>query len=163
AGGAAGRQRASQAGAAAGPRGTDQQTRQAPDQARRLVKAGWENDNPLTLAAAVAEADKAAQLAHRGGASEEVGNEADLLLREVRTKEEQAKQNAALLAALLDVSAPRETKRYARTESGRMAVVAEPSMDEQFAAAFRRWRPNLDLDRAAPEELLRLLESQPRP
>src|SRR5262249_12607503 len=75
----------------------------------------------------------------------------------------QAKKNSALLTALLDVSAPHETRQYARTESGLMAALAEPTVEEQFATAFRRWDPDLDLDHMPLEEISKRLQSLLRP
>src|SRR5262249_3496550 len=88
--------------------------------------------------------------------------EADTLFKEAQAKAEQANKNAALLAALVDVAVPREMRRYERTESGQVAVLAELSVDDQFTAAFRRWDSGLDVDRTAPEEVLRWVRSQPR-
>src|SRR5262249_10270770 len=143
-------------------RETDRQTGQALNRARMLLKDGWEANDTVQLAAALAEADKAAKVAHSGGASAVVQEEADTLLSEAEAKEKQAKENATLLTALLDVSAPHETRRYVRTEAGQVAALAEPSVEEQFAAAFRRWGPGLDVDRAPSEEVLQRLQSQPR-
>src|SRR5262249_30755943 len=117
----------------------------------------------VKLAAAEAEADKAAKVARRGDASADVQEQGDTLLQEVRTKAAQAKKNAALLVALLDVSVPRETRQFERTESGQVAVIAELCVDDQFAAAFRRWDPDLDIDRTPLEEVSKRLRSQPPP
>src|SRR5262249_27733318 len=72
-----------------------------------------------------------------------------------------AEKGRALLVALLDVSAPRETRAYARGDQGRMTAVAQPSVDEQYAAAFRRW--GLDVDGTAEEDVVARLRAEPGP
>src|SRR5262249_60104555 len=54
-----------------------------------------------------------------------------------------------LMPALLNVTEPRETKAYQRDEAGLVLALAEPSADEQFAAAFRRWGVDVDQEPAA--------------
>src|SRR5262249_18432630 len=61
--------------------------------------------------------------------------------------------------ALLDVSAPQETSAYTHDKAGRMLVLAQPSVDEQYAAAFRRW--GLDVDRASEAEVVERLGQEP--
>jgi serine/threonine-protein kinase len=150
------------ADAAAKQREADQQAGRALDTARTLLAEGWKDNDTSKLAAALAEVERAVQLARDPNAGEDIRDEAAALLEEARAEAEQARKNAALLTALLDISAPRETKRYERTQSGLAAPIVEPSMEEQFAAAFRRWGAGLDLDRAAPEEVHKRLASQPR-
>src|SRR5262249_898023 len=69
----------------------------------------------------------------------ETGRQAEELQQEVRAKQDQWERNDRLVTALLDVSAPRETKRYTATGAGAMTLVAEPTVEEQFARAFRTW------------------------
>ena len=78
--------------------------------------------------------------------------EAAALRQEVEDKLARAKKNNDLTAALLDVTEPRETRTFERGDQGVMMAVAQPSVDEQFANAFRRW--GVDLDRDPPEEML---------
>src|SRR5262249_41378486 len=141
----------------------DQQTLQTLERARRLLDEGWRKNDTVKLAEAVAEADKAAKVAHRGDANEAVCVEAEELLLQTQVKAEQAQKHTAFLAALLDVSVRRETARYERTASGQMAALAEPSAEEQFATAFRRWDSSLDLDRMPLEEVLKRVQAQPPP
>ena len=54
-------------------------TRQALEQARTLLNDGWQANDVVKLAAAVAEADKAVKVADSGGASEDVRDEAGLV------------------------------------------------------------------------------------
>src|SRR5262249_3386653 len=82
---------------------TDQETRRAMDTARELLRKGWEKNNRENLAAALAEADKAVQVADRGGASDDVRQEAEELHQQAQAKVDRANKNEALLAALLNV------------------------------------------------------------
>ncbi|HKB34878.1 MAG TPA: serine/threonine-protein kinase, partial [Gemmataceae bacterium] len=129
------------------------------EQTQKLLDEGWENNDLRKLADARAQADQAAEIAV--GASDAVRAEAARLQDEVKARIAAAEKNAVLLAALLDVTAPRETRHYERTESGQAMAIAELSVEEQFAAAFRRWDPGLDVDRAPPEAVLQRVRSQP--
>jgi superkiller protein 3 len=129
------------------------------EQAQQLLDRGWEHNDLRTLADARTNADQATEIAR--GASEAVRTEAARLQDTVQARIAAAEKNAALLAALLDVTSPRETRRYERTESGQVAAIAEPSVDEQYTAAFRHW--GLDVDQASSEEVLRQLRLQPHP
>jgi tetratricopeptide (TPR) repeat protein len=147
-----------QADARARRQQAEQQTRQALDEGRKLLKAGWQDNDAARLTQAAAEADKALEFAR--GASADVRSEAAALHAEVQQQRKQADRNAALLAALLDVITPRETE-YEPTDKGTMAEVAQPSMERQFALAFRRWDRVLDIDRTPLETLAARLGAQP--
>jgi serine/threonine-protein kinase len=149
--------------AAARQRRADDQVGTLLAEARQRLQRGWQDkDNDSgTLTEAVAKADKAAEIAHQGEASPDIQEQADMLLKESRAKADQARRNAALLAALLNVTAPRETGRYERGESGTMLAVAEPSVEEQCLEAFRRWDAQLDLDRMPLERLAAQIGEQP--
>ena len=140
-------------------REAEQKTRTAMESARRLLEEGWRNNDGAKLAVALAEADKAVKVADSGGAGDDARQEADALRRQAQARVTGARKNAALLAALLNVTAPRETARYKRGESGTMAAVAEPSVDAQFGEAFRRW--GLDIDKTPVEESAARLGEQP--
>src|SRR5262249_46871347 len=109
----------------------DDQVGQALAGARGLLHKGWEENDRTKLAEALAEANKAAEVAQSGGASEDVRAEADALLKEAAAKAAQAKKNSELEAALLDVSTPRETRQYEQTASGQVVALAELSAEEQ--------------------------------
>jgi hypothetical protein len=141
---------------------TDQQTRLTMTSTRTFLAEGWEHNDDAKLAAALADADKAVQVAESGGASEDIRQEADTLRQQAQEKMERAKKNTALLAALLNVTAPRETKQYERSDSGTVLALVEPSVEEQFTQAFRRWAPDLDLDRTPLETLASRIEDQPK-
>src|SRR5262249_24429396 len=70
-----------------------------------------------------------------------------------------AQKNRALLDDLLEVLAPQETRPYARDGSGWMLVLVQQSVDEQYAAAFRRW--GLDVDGTAEAEEAQRLRQEP--
>ncbi len=78
---------------------------------------------------------------------------------EVGQRLARAEKNRALLEALLDVSAPRESRAYAAGKGGRMVALAEPSVDEQYAAAFQRW--GLDVERRPEAEVVERLRQEP--
>jgi eukaryotic-like serine/threonine-protein kinase len=86
---------------------------------------------------ALAVARKASELARTGGASPGVRQEAEDLVGELTREKEAAEQDRRLLAQLLEVRGPREGPRFRAGEKGFLVELAEPSADEQFAAAFR--------------------------
>src|SRR5207253_9747125 len=98
-------------------------------------------------------------VARSGGAGAAVRQEAEAFREDAGGRLRRAQKNRALLEAVLDVSAPQATKLYARDEAGRMLVLAQPSVDEQYAAAFRRW--GLDVDGRAEAEVAERLRQEP--
>ena len=74
-------------------------------------------------------------------------------------EEEAARKDRELLAALLDVHAPREGPKYQSDARREMTALAEPTADEQFAAAFRRW--GVDVDGTAASAAAELLKARP--
>jgi tetratricopeptide (TPR) repeat protein/tRNA A-37 threonylcarbamoyl transferase component Bud32 len=130
------------------------------ERARQALAEGWEKHDAARLAEARAEADKAVTVA-QAGAGEEVRAAAAALLEEVQVKAAQAENNQRLLAALLDVTEPRETDVYQKDPSGRVMASAQPGTDEQFAAAFRRW--GVDVDGEPVEQVVARLSEKPGP
>jgi hypothetical protein len=61
----------------------------------------------------------------------------------------------------LDVWSPPGTNAYNHDKAGRLTVQAQPSVDEQYVAAFRRW--GLDVDGTAEAEVVRRLGAEPEP
>jgi tetratricopeptide (TPR) repeat protein len=120
------------------------QAREAPLQADRYRQA-------------VEAARVAAELAE--GASADVRQRAQELLARLQAEEEEAGKDRALLAELLDVRSPREGPKYQIDAQGLMLALAEPTADEQFAAAFRRW--GLDVDGTAAAEAEARLKARP--
>jgi Flp pilus assembly protein TadD len=106
-------------------------------------------------------ARKAEQLAQTGGASADIQKQAGTLVAEVEREVEAASRDRQLLAGLLDARGPREVPRYFRDDKGLMTQLAEPSADEQFAAAFREW--GLDVDATPTAEAADCLKGRPAP
>jgi serine/threonine-protein kinase len=102
-------------------------------------------------------AQMAAQLAQ--GASTDLRQKAEALIARLQEEEQAARKDRELLAALLDVRGPREGPKYRSDAKGMMTAVAEPTADDQFAAAFRRW--GLDMDGTAPSEAAEMLKGRP--
>jgi tetratricopeptide (TPR) repeat protein len=95
---------------------------------------------------ALAAAEQAKELARTGGASEAVRQEAAGLATSLRDEAGAAERDRRLLTALLEVRRPREGPTFHQDDWGLMTAVAEPSADEQFAAAFAAWDPALNVD-----------------
>jgi serine/threonine-protein kinase len=109
---------------------------------------------------ALAAAEKAEELARAGGASDAVRQEAAQLAASLQDEEGAARRDRRLLAALLEVRGPREGPTYQKGDKGLMAL-AEPSADDQFAAAFREWDPSFDVDVLTTDEAAARLERRP--
>ena len=140
---------------------TDQEVRGVLERARALLEEGWQADDLAKLTEARAEGNRAEDIARSGGAAAAVREEAEALRGDAVARLERAERNRALLLAVLDVSAPQETRAYHRDEAGRPTALAQPSVDEQYAAAFRRW--GLDVDGTAEAEVVARLGAQPEP
>jgi eukaryotic-like serine/threonine-protein kinase len=138
---------------------TDGQVRGILERARGLLEDGWRAHDLAKLTESRAEGNRAADIAHSGEASAAVQREAERFRADAVARLERAQKNRALLEALLDVSALQETPRYARGEAGRMVVLAQPSVDRQYAAAFRRW--GLDMDGTSEAEVAQRLSREP--
>src|SRR5262245_11317010 len=127
---------------------TDREVRGALEGTRGPLKEGWRAQDLEKLTAAVAEGNRAVDIARSGAASAGVRQEAEAFRADADERLGRAKRNSALREAVLDVAAPQEAGADAPDEAGRRAAPAQPSVDEQYAAAFRRW--GLDVD-ATPE------------
>jgi serine/threonine-protein kinase len=133
----------------------------AMDEARLLFEQAQRN--PLAEAgkypAALKAARQAEELASAGGASATVRAQAAALAAELEREVDAADRDRRLLTALLDVRGPREGPKFSRDARGVMVQLAEPSADEQFAAAFRAW--GLDVDATPTEETAARLKGRP--
>jgi Flp pilus assembly protein TadD len=118
---------------------------------------------PLTeyakFAQALAAAQKAEQVANTGGASQGVREQAAELVAEFTGEAEAADRDRNLLTRLLDVRGPREGPKFQKDDKGLMPQLAEPSADEQFAAAFKEW--GLEVDAAPAAEAAARLRGRP--
>jgi Flp pilus assembly protein TadD len=132
--------------------------RPALERARALLDEGWRANDPERLKDARAEAERAAEIA-RGGGADEVLREAEALRQEVEARLAHVERNRALLSDLLDIAIPRETGAYQSVGADAVAALAQPSAEEEYAAAFRRW--GVDLDRANEAEIVARLRGEP--
>jgi hypothetical protein len=131
----------------------------AMNEARQLLeqaKAAPLGD-PGRFREALAAAHKAEELAGSG----EVRRRAAELVAAVGSEAEAAKRDCRLLAALLEVRGPHGGHRLYTDERGQIVQLAEPSADEQFAAAFRDWDAAFDVDTLSTAEAAARLRSRP--
>jgi tetratricopeptide (TPR) repeat protein len=138
---------------------TDQEVRRILERARGLLEEGWQAADLAKLTEARAEGNRAVDIARSGGASAAVQQEADAFQGDAALRLDRAKKDRALLGAVLDVSAPQDTGDSSQDRPGRLLVLAQPNVDEQYAAAFRRW--GLDVDRATEAEVVERLRQEP--
>jgi tetratricopeptide (TPR) repeat protein len=138
---------------------TDREARALLERARSLLETGWRAHDRAKLTQARAEGDRAADIARTGAASEAVQQETTAFQKESEELLTRWQKNEDLLAALLDVSTPPETRAFQSDASGRMLLLVQPSVDEQYAAAFRRW--GLDMDGTADSEVIATLGREP--
>jgi serine/threonine-protein kinase len=110
---------------------------------------------------ALAAAVRARDLAQTAGAAPAVREEAEELANAIEQEEAAARRDRRLLAALLEVRRPREGPQYRTDDKGLLVQLAEPSADEQFAAAFRDWQPSFDVDALGTAEAAARLKSRP--
>jgi serine/threonine-protein kinase len=138
---------------------TDRKFRDVLERERGQLEEGWLAHDHAKLAEARAAGIRATDLARSGGASAAVQQEAEAFREAADLRLGRAQKNSALLEAVQDVSAPQEISAYTHDEAGRATLLAQPSVDEQYAAAFRRW--GLDLDSAAEAEVVARLGAEP--
>jgi serine/threonine-protein kinase len=130
------------------------------DEARRMHEQARET--PLGDAGrfheALAAARQAKELAQAGGASSSARRQAEELVELLDAEEKAALRDRKLLAALLEIHAPREGPRFQKDERGVQELTA-PLADEQFAAAFQEW--GLDVDNTPAAEAAARLRARP--
>jgi tetratricopeptide (TPR) repeat protein len=148
-----------QAAARARQAQTNQKVRGVLERAHGLLAKGWTEHDLTKLTEANTEGNRAADIARSGGARVTVQQEAEAFREDAALRLGQAEKNRTLLEALLDVSAPQETKSYSRNDAGRLVMLAQPSVDDQYAAAFRRW--GLDVDATPEAEVVARLRQEP--
>jgi tetratricopeptide (TPR) repeat protein len=138
-------------------------TLEAIQRARPLLDEGWRANDLGKLQAALLEAKHAVEMAQSGAATPAVQDEARAVQQEVQTKLDRAENNRLLLQGLLDIAVPHETPRYESDASGLAVAVAEPSVEDQYVAAFHRRWPDLDIDQSEEAEVVSLLAAEPQP
>jgi serine/threonine-protein kinase len=138
---------------------TDEEVRGIVERARGPLEEGWQAADLAKLTEARAESNRAVDIGRSGGANAAVQQEADAFREEAAGRLDRAKKARALLGAVLDVSAPRDASDSSQDRVGRLLVLAQPSVDEQYAAAFRRW--GLDVENTAEAEVVERLRQEP--
>jgi serine/threonine-protein kinase len=138
---------------------TEREVRRVLEKTRGPLEEAWQTQDLAQLTSALAEGNRAVDIARSGEASVAVRQEAEAFRTEAGERLGRAKKNRALLEGLLDVSAPQETRLDTQDEAGRLLVLNQPSVDEQYAAAFRRW--GLDMDGTAEAEVAQRLRAEP--
>jgi tetratricopeptide (TPR) repeat protein len=132
------------------------------ERGRKRLEEGWRANDVPKLSEAVAEVERATAIARNGGASEAVEQQVAALQTETQERLDRAKENQKFLSALLDIAIPHETKTYRETGSGELVMaIAEPSVEEQFAAAFRRRWPDVEVDKQAAAKVAARLQEEP--
>jgi tetratricopeptide (TPR) repeat protein len=140
------------------------------ERAGELLEEGRKGPDLDRLAEAKAEADRAVDVARTAAVAESLQTalalqgkaeqQLDRARHEARERQARAERNRVLLRDLLDVTAPREVLAYAGDDQGTMKPQAEPSVDEQYVAAFRRWG-NLNIDDGSEAEVAARLRQEP--
>jgi serine/threonine-protein kinase len=137
---------------------TDQGVRRILERARVLLEQGWRAADLAQMTQARVEGNRAADIAYNAGASAAVQQEAEAFRDEAAGRLDRTEKDRALLEAVQDVSAPQETGAYTSDGAGGITVLAQPSLDEQYAGAFRRW--GLDVDETAESEVVARLRDE---
>jgi serine/threonine-protein kinase len=138
----------------------DEQTRETAAQVQEQLKNAWLGHDAAELEKVAVSAERTVEMATAGGAGAVAREEAEQQLEEVRERIAKAKNNRALMTALLDVAEPRETSVYRVGQAGRAIPLAQPSAEQQFSAAFQRW--GLDVEATPTEESTVRLNELPR-
>jgi serine/threonine-protein kinase len=137
---------------------TDREVRGVLQRAGELLEEGWLAHEEVQLKEAKAEGDRALDIARRGGASAAVQQQAEEFRAEAVDRLARAEKNRTLMVALLDISAPQEIRTVLRDGAGGMSALL-PSLDEQYAAAFRSW--GLEIAGSAEAEVAARLGQEP--
>jgi serine/threonine-protein kinase len=138
---------------------TDREVRGVLEWARGPLEEAWQVQDLPTLTAALAEGNRAVDIARSGAASAAVQQEAEAFRTDADERLGRARKTRALLEAVLDVS--EEASASTRGEAGRVKERARPSADEQYAAAFHGW--GLDVDGTAEADVVARLGAEPDP
>jgi eukaryotic-like serine/threonine-protein kinase len=139
---------------------TDGEVRAILKRGRGLLDESWQAHDLAKLTEARAEVHRAVDIARSGEASVAVQQETEALRADATKRVEQAIRNRALMEAVLDV-AGQETFNLSRETTDAVLALAQPSADEQYADAFRRW--GLDVDSGAEADVVKRLGAEPLP
>jgi tetratricopeptide (TPR) repeat protein len=137
----------------------DQEAREVLEGARGQLDQGWRTNNLAILTAAKAEGERAGEIAR--SASEGTKEEASAFVIDAEDRLKRAEKSRELLVELLNVASPQKARAYAVDESGQLVVIAQKSVDEQYASAFRRW--GLDVEGQPETEVVTRLREESEP
>ncbi len=140
---------------------TDREALAAVERARERLEEGWRLHDLTKLAEAKTEAERAADIARSGGASDAVDQQVVAFQAEVQQRRERYQKNASLLRDLLDIAIPHDTGTDWETKPGRPNKPIKLSVEEQYAAAFRQRWPDVDIDKQTASEAVSRLQEEP--
>jgi serine/threonine-protein kinase len=127
---------------------TDKDVRRVIEQAQVKLNAGWPEHDLAKLKEARNDADQAESISRSGGSSPELHQEVEAFREDAARRLEHATKNRALMEAVLDVSGLQDT-----------LPLDQPTLDGQYAAAFRQW--GCDVDKTAEAEVVARLRQEP--
>jgi serine/threonine-protein kinase len=142
---------------------SEHESRAAAQQARDLLDEGWKTHDQAKLELALIEAGHAVTLARSGNAGANVLDQALVLHAGAQDQLARVKKNNKLRDAVLNLALPLENHRYEpRADvSGLMMAIALPTLDDQYAAAFRTW--GVDVNRTPEAEVVKQLRAELEP
>jgi serine/threonine-protein kinase len=126
------------------------------EQAREPLNDAWRAQDLVQLTAALAEGNRAVDIARSGGGSAAAEQDAAAFQADATLRLTRAKKNRALREAVLDVARPRE---MSPSHAGVHVALSQLSVDEQYAAAFRRW--GLEIEGTEEAAVVRRLSAEP--
>jgi serine/threonine-protein kinase len=135
----------------------DHRFRPVLERERVLLEEAWRAHDLAKLTAVNVGGQRALDMARGGGASAAVQQEAEAFRQDAARRLARATKNQSLLDDVLEVLAPQEMITYHHDVAG--LTPDPPSLDEQYAAAFRRW--GLDVDRTAEADVGARLRQEP--
>jgi serine/threonine-protein kinase len=138
---------------------TDRRVSEVLSSARGPLDEGWQEQDQAKISLALSEANRAVDIARSGAASASVRQEAETFRVDADERLSRAKKNDTLREAVLDVTTSQEAGIYTRDEAGLKATPASPSVDEQYATAFRRW--GVDVNGTAEAEVVARIGAEP--
>jgi tetratricopeptide (TPR) repeat protein/tRNA A-37 threonylcarbamoyl transferase component Bud32 len=138
----------------------EQQAGEAVIRGRRLLEEGWQAHDLVKLNEAKIEAERAVDIARRGGASDMLREAAGALQTEIEERLARWEKNHKLLTALLDVAIPEKSVTPVVDRSSQIAAIFRQGVEEQYADAFRDW--GLDVDRTDESAIVTRLQEEPQ-
>ncbi|MHB1424757.1 MAG: tetratricopeptide repeat protein, partial [Gemmataceae bacterium] len=125
------------------------------------MEEGFRTNDDLKLEEAISQAKRAEEIADRG-AGQSLRETVSDIKKKAYDRLSIIHANQRLLSDLVDIATLPETKFYREAGSSELVMPwAEPSIDEQFAAAFHRRWPDVDVDKQPKSEVAARLQEQP--